>query len=398
MKLLVISNLREWALKIVPLGMFYKDNIPDDDNTFNVFVGYVTNDPTHPSYKQVTDDNNTLLTRITNKYKLKTRFGETFLHGTATVESGSIIFDAEGFSQTDNTTPQRFKIQFTPEQMYVGAVDRNTQVQNDLFSIEQSITTMFKDETADDYFRIDMSALSQEISFRTKKQKTYIKLRDDEDIANETDWTNVMNMGDNVEVDHSIWAKGFAVIGTQKNVTNANDVGTDGVLGEDIGTDPSLIEVPDFANTNGYRKLKPGDLVATQVWTAVYNDLAELFVLQDCPSDKKAVIGLLIAQDRDNLDKFTIADKYNTNIIGVVSENPGMCLGNIKQKNTVPVALAGRVNVRYEIGQKLKPGDFVGLSKKTPGHVSKCWHFSKYRCGKVLRVIDNSFVEILVLL
>ena len=43
-------------------------------------------------------------------------------------------------------------------------------------------------------------------------------------------------------------------------------------------------------------------------------------------------------------------------------------------------------------------GNYVGLSKKTSGYVSKCLNFSKNRCGKVLNIIDESTAEILVLL
>lgn len=202
---------------------------------------------------------------------------------------------------------------------------------------------------------------------------------------------NVDGKEDPIPVGGNLWAQGYIVAGQYKDVTYTDH-------NDDIGTDPSLITVPDFVHDglDNRRKIQPGDIYATQVWTAVYNDIAEIFDFSDDFVGKE-IVGLVVAQDTKNPTKYKIADRYNKNIVGIVSENPGLCCGGQDCENGVPVALAGRVKVRYE-GKQLKHGDFVGLSKKTPGFVSKCWHFSKYRCGKVLQILDDEFVEVLVLL
>ena len=47
------------------------------------------------------------------------------------------------------------------------------------------------------------------------------------------------------------------------------------------------------------------------------------------------------------------------------------------------------------IGKKPNLGDFVGLSKK-PGYVTKCRAHSKYRCGKIVEIVDKNIVKILI--
>lgn len=194
-------------------------------------------------------------------------------------------------------------------------------------------------------------------------------------------WKNVLHITDNIETTNT-WSKGYIVAGTKKYSNGTSLI--------DIGEDPSSIDIPTG------RKIQSGDIYATQVWSAVYNDICEIFDLSDNIDIRKEIIGLVVAQDSKNLNKYTIANKNNKNIIGIISENPGFCTGGADCKNGVPVALSGRVKVRYD--GKVKPGDFVGLSKHNPGYVSKCWHFSKYRCGKVLQVLDKDFIEVLVLL
>lgn len=383
----------EKSTKYVPLGTYYKDNILDDDNSFNVFMGYTTNDETRPDYKEYTDNNNTFLTRITNKYHLQEVIGETYLY-LDKQDSGSIIFDGEGFSATEDNTAQRFKIQFSPNNLYVGSIDRNLHYQNDLYSVEHSISTTFKDPSFSDYFRIDLSTVKQQITFNTKEQECYIRLRDDEQIANKETWTNVLNLGDNLEVDNNLWAKGYIVAGVKKDVVNSNDIGTNGTKGNPINNDPSLIEVPDFANVGGYRRLQPGDIYAGgQTWCAVYNDIAELFELESDMKGKEIPYGLLVATSNRELGKYCIANKHNKNVVGVISQNPALILG--ESKNSVPIALAGRVNVKYE-GKKLKVGDKITLSNKTPGYAKKANVFTKNIYGKVVKIIDDSTVEIIV--
>lgn len=177
--------------------------------------------------------------------------------------------------------------------------------------------------------------------------------------------------------DSDVFVNGYIYAGENKDVTAVSN-----------------ITVPDFAGEGSNRKLKIGDIYGNQVWGAVYNDYAEIFDLSEDTFAQYSV-GLLVAQCKNEPTKFTIADRrVNNNIIGVVSENPGFCTGGKDCKNGVPVALVGRVKVKYE--GKIRIGDYVGLSKKYDGYVTRCSRFSKYCCGKMLNRIDNNIIEILV--
>lgn len=410
-KFMLDDKTYEQYVHIVPQGAYYKHQILNDDSVdFNVFQGYVNIEgmPYTPKDglgwlfvsgdrdENVECENNIFLNRITSNANYTDLIGGPYSVDRQTKDSGCFIWD---FSQNNNTgrSNNYFKIQFNTTRgtentgdnyFYVGAVDLFNNIQNDLYSTNQSIRTAYKMPKTAGSFYIDISAVKQQITFATERQTCYIHLRSDENIANEQTWTNVLDIGDNVEIKDNLWTHGYIVAGTKKNVTNETS--------EDIGNDPSQIEVPDFVNVGGSRKLQPGDIYGTQVWTSVYNDISEIFDFSDSIVGKE-IIGLVVAQDNKNLDKFTIADKHNTNIVGIVSECPSICMGGLDCKNGVPVALAGRVKVRYE-GKLPKPGDFVGLSKTTPGYVTVCKHTYKYRCGKTLRVLDKQFIEVLVLL
>ena len=184
-------------------------------------------------------------------------------------------------------------------------------------------------------------------------------------------WTNIASVDNNLEVEKSAYVKGYIAAG-------------------DFGSDPSTIKVPN--GTGDTRPIQEGDIYAKQVWGAVYNDYAEIFDLDDNISAND-VIGLVLAYD-EFTEKCVIADKKHKNIVGVVSENPGFCTGGAGCLNGVPVALSGRVKVKYS--GKIKPGYYVGLNNKFAGTVKKCRKNSKYYCGKVLRIIDKDFIEILV--
>ena len=204
---------------------------------------------------------------------------------------------------------------------------------------------------------------------------------------NQTGWVNVLDINGNVHITQqndgasgSLHADGFIVAGIQDVENNTI-------------TNPADITVPDIYNTGTNRKLQSGDIYGKQVWSAVYNDIAEIFDIDES-IDIKTIHNLIIAVDKDN--KFVIADKNNKSVIGVVSDNPAFCCGGSNCKNGVPIALAGRVNVKYE-GKHISVGDYVGLSKKTPGYATKCSKNSKVLCGKVLQVLSKDLIEILVM-
>lgn len=303
---------------------------------------------------------------------------------------------------------QRFKVQLYKDSsnienhVYVGALDcclsngdyvSDTSspyysTQNDLISTTGSIRTAFKHAEFNEknsYIDIRCCNVTPSIEFCFNKDNKVdsqlkgkqvasisIDRKDNTSILFNSDWNNILNISDNLYVKSNIKADGYITAGTGN---------------------PTDIKVPDVANGFANRKLKSGDIYATQVWSAVYNDYAEIFDLIENLTHED-VRYLVIAQSKNDKTKYTIASRVNTNIIGVVSENPGICTGGADCKNGVPVALSGRVKVKYT--GKLKIGDYVGLSKKKAGYVSKCYHFSKYCCGKVLNILDKDLIEILI--
>lgn len=307
------------------------------------------------------------------------------------VFKGEYKDDADNYDASIQYNTQTQSLDFITDQNSKIFNFKNNQIPTQYLTIEygQSLQVYTKDKdvknylidqmgdiatVSDDKTRfVTLSAIDSSINFGKNNQTGKIVIKD----KVSDNWENVLNAKNNMEFDKNIYARGYIIAGN-------------------AGNDPSEIQVPDFAKIGGMRNVKSGDIWAEQVWSAVYNDIAEMFDFSDAIVGKD-VIGLIVAQDSKNLDKFTVASKQNNNIIGIVSENPGICTGGIGCKNGLPVALAGRVKVRFE-GKMPKPGQYVGLSKKTPGYASICKYNYKYRCGKVLKVLPNNYVEILVVL
>lgn len=158
----------------------------------------------------------------------------------------------------------------------------------------------------------------------------------------------------------------------------------------------TTITVPDYANGNSSRLLKKGDIYTDgQCWSAVYNDVAEIFAVP-AHYNKGVLTGLFLAVNDKNPDEYVLADKNNNCVVGIVSENPAFCCGGQDCENGVPVALAGRVKVKYE-GKTPKIGDYITLSKKTPGYATKTKNRNK-AYGKIVKVVDTNTVEVIVML
>ena len=177
-------------------------------------------------------------------------------------------------------------------------------------------------------------------------------------------WSNILNFSDNLNVENNFRVHGF-IASTQEE-------------------DPSAIEVPDFADAGGMRKLQAGDIYTDgKVWSAVYNDIAEIFEVDAKP-------GQIIAINEQG--KYEVADrKKHNNIVGVVSKDPAICCGS---NGKTPIALVGRINVNYT-GKTPKVGSAMCLSK-IPGCAKIGNKHSKYFIGIVTKIIDDNQVEILV--
>lgn len=199
--------------------------------------------------------------------------------------------------------------------------------------------------------------------------------------TNNLAWKNVLELCDNLKLvgtdGGSLYVTGFVYLGDAEN--------------------PATQEVPDYANSGGMRKLKPFDVYSKgQIWSAVYNDVAEMFAFDTKSEwDVTKTPMKIMAVSKDNPGTYTVADKYNNQVIGIVSENPAFCCGGDDNCIAVPVALAGRVRVYYE-GKKPKIGDYVGLSKKIPGYSTKCRKHNKNCCGRIVQIINDDIVVVLV--
>lgn len=102
----------------------------------------------------------------------------------------------------------------------------------------------------------------------------------------------------------------------------------------------------------------------------VGSDLAELYYT----NESDLVPGMVVSLDK-NLSAGVLksAKPYDTNIIGVVSTQPGLVIGEARERSmrTVPIALAGRIPVKVtnENGD-IQAGDYL-TSSSTPGVAMK---------------------------
>lgn len=206
--------------------------------------------------------------------------------------------------------------------------------------------------------------------------------------SNNSAWTNVLELSDNIKIvasnnkDNlgSLQATGYIVAGTQSN--------------------PATIQVPDIANSGGNRTLKSGDIYGTQVWSAVYNDYAEIFRIHQ-KDVNKIKSGMILAVDENNPDYYVLADKDNTCVVGVVSENPAYCAGGDDCEYGVPVALAGRVKVKFKkTCYTPRIGSFAEINFDEPGYctctLGNRKSFGNVTVGKIIKIIDDETVEIIV--
>ena len=114
-----------------------------------------------------------------------------------------------------------------------------------------------------------------------------------------------------------------------------------------------------FFNNNIKVNPSTGELWATKVYNAVFNDYAEYR-----KSKLKVAAGKIVCEvGNDEVRPCT--NKRNKSKLFVVTDTYGSIMGN--SENSVPVALAGRVLVHVENKDKLKVGDYIGCNKNAIG-------------------------------
>lgn len=145
-----------------------------------------------------------------------------------------------------------------------------------------------------------------------------------------------------------------------------------------------------------------GNITASGSIAAKYQDVAEWV-----PSSKQLSPGTVVVLDSSKSNQVTSSSvSYDTRVAGVVSEQPGLALGE-KSENKVLVATTGRVRVRVDaskgaihIGDLLVTSDIPGMAMKSEPveFAGRKMHMPGTLIGKALEPLEKGKGEILVLL
>jgi hypothetical protein len=145
-----------------------------------------------------------------------------------------------------------------------------------------------------------------------------------------------------------------------------------------------------------------GNIVADGTINAKYQDVAEWV-----PSSEQLSAGTVVVLDSTKSNQVTSSSvSYDTRVAGVVSEQPGIALGE-KSEGKVLVATTGRVRVRVDatktpihIGDLLVTSDVPGVAMKSePVNLGGVQiHRPGTLIGKALEPLEKGKGEILVLL
>ena len=138
-----------------------------------------------------------------------------------------------------------------------------------------------------------------------------------------------------------------------------------------------------------------GDVYATRVHNAIYNDYAEFF-----EKGEEAEAGDIIALDTSSeKERYVKATKDSAVIVGVCSDEYAQVIGGtpsrlINDMHYVPVALAGRVHVK--VTGYVEPGDTIVISDTLPGVGMADDGTGKQPLGIALTKKENGKVRMLV--
>jgi hypothetical protein len=145
-----------------------------------------------------------------------------------------------------------------------------------------------------------------------------------------------------------------------------------------------------------------GDITVTGNINAKYQDVAEWV-----PSSQKLQAGMVVVLDPERSNHvLASASSYDTAVAGVVSERPGLALGEAGEGKAL-VATTGRVKVRVDatrapirIGDLLVTSDVAGVAMKSEPVVvgGRRMHAPGTIIGKALEPLASGSGEILVLL
>jgi hypothetical protein len=145
-----------------------------------------------------------------------------------------------------------------------------------------------------------------------------------------------------------------------------------------------------------------GSINLTGTINAKYQDVAEWV-----PSSEQFSAGTVVVLDSSKANQVTSSSvSYDTRVAGVVSEQPGIALGE-KSDNKVLVATTGRVRVKVDaskgaihIGDLLVTSDIPGVAMKSEPveFAGRKMHLPGALIGKALEPLEKGMGTILVLL
>jgi hypothetical protein len=162
------------------------------------------------------------------------------------------------------------------------------------------------------------------------------------------------------------------------------------------GTTTDTITFQDNGNITAAGTIEAGNIKAK------YQDVAEWV-----PSSEQLAAGTVVVLDSTKSNQVTLSNtSYDTRVAGVVSEQPGIALGE-KSEGKVLVATTGRVRVKVDatkgaihIGDLLVTSDVSGVAMKSePVNLGGVQiHRPGTLIGKALEPLEKGKGEILVLL
>jgi len=164
-----------------------------------------------------------------------------------------------------------------------------------------------------------------------------------------------------------------------------------------IGTTSPGYKLDVNGNTN-----VSGNITASGTINAKYQDVAEWV-----PSSEHLAAGTVVVLDSTKSNQVTSSSvSYDTRVAGVVSEQPGIALGE-KSESKVLVATTGRVRVKVDaskgaihIGDLLVTSDIPGVAMKSEPveFAGRKMHMPGTLIGKALEPLEKGMGTILVLL